>query len=226
MRSPPQPTASAFSTYLIPQFPRVPVDAGYLWVVSLSQVCKQLQEIATLQYFAKVEFRSPDTNGWLDITERRFEALSLWQRTGAFMVPRVIWVATSEKTTNHQLRVLGAFFESLQGLEPIHHVYLSLYSSSFGDSPALLSLLQSIQASGCEALFCHSTRHMIAKSTVNDCHTTLICPSNIQVLHIESPLLFAPTCISFTLAALCSAPLRDLTFTNTSLTHNQWSTLL
>ena len=111
-------------------------------------------------------------------------------------------------------------------LEPIHCVYLSLYSSLFGDSPALLSLLQSVQASGCEALFCHGTRHMIVKSTVNDRHTTLICPSNIQVLHIEFPLLFVPTCISFTLAALHSAPLRDLAFTNTSLTHNQWSTLL
>ena len=34
MRSPLQPTASAFGAYSIPRFPRVPVDTGYLWVVS------------------------------------------------------------------------------------------------------------------------------------------------------------------------------------------------
>jgi hypothetical protein len=50
------------------------------------------------------------------------------------MVPRVIWVAMSGETTNHELFVLGAFFESLWGLEPIRHVSLSLYSAPFGDS--------------------------------------------------------------------------------------------
>ena len=35
MRSSPQPLASALSAYLLLRFPRVPVDAGYLWVVSV-----------------------------------------------------------------------------------------------------------------------------------------------------------------------------------------------
>ena len=35
VRSPPQPLASAFGAYPFFWFPRVPVDAGYLWVVSL-----------------------------------------------------------------------------------------------------------------------------------------------------------------------------------------------
>ena len=34
MRSPPQPFASALGAFFHLQFPRVPVDAGYLWVVS------------------------------------------------------------------------------------------------------------------------------------------------------------------------------------------------
>ena len=34
VRSPPQPLASAFSAYFLLRFPRVPVDAGYHWVVS------------------------------------------------------------------------------------------------------------------------------------------------------------------------------------------------
>ena len=38
MRSPPQPIASALGAYPIPRFPRVPVDTGYLWVVSDVQV--------------------------------------------------------------------------------------------------------------------------------------------------------------------------------------------
>ena len=45
MRSPPQPLASAFSVYPFFQFPRVPVDAGYLWVVSHAVVEETITEV-------------------------------------------------------------------------------------------------------------------------------------------------------------------------------------
>ena len=37
MRSSPQPTASAFGASSTLRFPRVPVDAGYHWVVSYAE---------------------------------------------------------------------------------------------------------------------------------------------------------------------------------------------
>ena len=60
MRSSLQPTASTFGAYLTPRFPRVPVDAGYLWVVSVEvlTLCQNVKDLAIKSSIRYIPWRT------------------------------------------------------------------------------------------------------------------------------------------------------------------------
>lgn len=108
-------------------------------------------------------------------------------------------------------------------MEPVHRVNLCLYRGATQDSPELCSCLESIQASGCHELDC-TGRCVGTRSSING--TISSCGSSLQVISIESPLLFAPSAVSFTMTALHNAPLQQLTLVNTALSPDMWKNLL
>ncbi|KIJ05828.1 hypothetical protein PAXINDRAFT_20942, partial [Paxillus involutus ATCC 200175] len=168
----------------------------------LMHVCKLLREIASPRYCTLVNFEAPDVDRWLTVEGRACEALPVWRRSQAFVVPGLIWITASQDTTDRHFRALQIFFESLEGLEGIRRVQLCLYGSPSYVSPSLTSFLESVQS------------------------TNFLRNSSLKVLNINLPLLFTPPTVSFTLTILRNAPLRKLTLTNTTFKPKQWSTLL
>ncbi|KIJ07119.1 hypothetical protein PAXINDRAFT_19680, partial [Paxillus involutus ATCC 200175] len=127
-------------------------------------------------------------------------------------------------TTDRHFRALRIFFESLEGLEGIRRVQLCLYGSPSYVSPSLTSFLESVQSTKCQELHCLGTRRTGLEICVNG--RSFLRNSSLEVLNINSPLLFTPPAVSFTLTILRNAPLRKLTLTNTTFKPKQWSTLL
>ncbi|KIJ06483.1 hypothetical protein PAXINDRAFT_20324, partial [Paxillus involutus ATCC 200175] len=190
----------------------------------LTHICKLLREIASSQYCALVNFEAPDVDGWLTVEGRACEALPVWRRSQAFVVPGLIWITASQDTTDRHFRALRIFFESLEGLEGIRRVQLCLYGSPSYVSPSLTSFLESVQSTKCQELHCLGMRRTGLEICVNG--RSFLRNSSLEVLNINSPLLFTPPAVSFTLTILRNAPLRKLTLTNTTFKPKQWSTLL
>ncbi|KAI5983431.1 hypothetical protein EDC04DRAFT_2616206 [Pisolithus marmoratus] len=57
----------------------------------------------------------PKDSLWTDSNHGDLEALSVWRRTNAFIMPVSIWFPIAEATTDNDLNALSIFFESLQG---------------------------------------------------------------------------------------------------------------
>jgi hypothetical protein len=163
-------------------------------------------------------------DGWLTVEGRACEALPVWRRSQAFVVPGLIWITASQDTTDRHFRALRIFFESLEGLEGIRRVQLCLYGSPSYVSPSLTSFLESVQSTKCQELHCLGMRRTGLEICVNS--RSFLRNSSLEVLNINSPLLFTPPAVSFTLTILRNAPLRKLTLTNTTFKPKQWSTLL
>jgi hypothetical protein len=163
-------------------------------------------------------------DGWLTVEGRVCEALPVWRRSQAFVVPGLIWITASQDTTDRHFRALRIFFESLEGLEGIRRVQLCLYGSPSYVSPSLTSFLESVQSTKCQELHCLGTRRTGLEICVNG--RSFLRNSSLEVLNINSLLLFTPPAVSFTLTILRNAPLRKLTLTNTTFKPKQWSTLL
>ena len=148
----------------------------------------------------------------------------MWRRTNAFMVPSTLWFTTSCQTSDAEFKMLDVFFASL-GEGSIHCVFLYFFSGPSNVTPSLVSLLESIQQSGCRELYCHGfewlwcSRHSFTIPTST-------CKSRLTRLELCSSLLFSGLAIPFTLKTLRSAPLKKLVLTDTSLTATQWSSFL
>jgi hypothetical protein len=84
--------------------------------------------------------------------------------------------------------------------------------------------LESIHASNCQELHCYGTRRLGLEPCVNG--RSYLRSSSLRVLQINSPLLFTPRAVSFTLTILQNAPLQKLALTNTTFKPRQWSGLL
>ncbi|KAI6094573.1 hypothetical protein F5141DRAFT_1069375 [Pisolithus sp. B1] len=159
------------------------------------------------------------------------EALSVWRRTDAFIMPVSIWFSVTGATTDRHLKALSTFFESLQGCEPAPRVHLQLPTAPRQPTDSFVRLLDCIQASGCKNFHCHDVQQTygVPRTSLKSSSFTNATPSRgskFEVLELTSSLFFSPMIIPFTIATLCSSPITHLTLTNTSLTAMQWSTLL
>ncbi|KIM55554.1 hypothetical protein SCLCIDRAFT_30268 [Scleroderma citrinum Foug A] len=86
---------------------------------SLTQVCSLFQEVAAPPFFQLLHFVPPDVTIFFHIEHTVLEALSVWRHTKAFVMPDSIWFSVTEATTDCHLNALSAFFESLQGYDPV-----------------------------------------------------------------------------------------------------------
>lgn len=152
------------------------------------------------------------------------EALLVWRRTGFFRVPTVFWFSGWRWTGDHTFKALSIFFESLAGLEPMRRTHLCLYGGPTQDSPGLRSCLESLQASGCQALTCSGGKCTGIRTSLNGKVGTY--QGDLQDFYVSSPLLFAPSTVSFTMTVLHNAPLRRLTLISTALSPTMWTALL
>jgi hypothetical protein len=192
---------------------------------TLSQVCRQLQNIVFCSYSSLVKFRpSNDSSGWLKVMDQQCGVLLLWQRCESFVPPKILWFTGSSQTTDYHLKALDTFLQSLDTPGLLERIYLSFYIGPVQDSPALLNLLGNVQALGCKQFVCHGTSRRGIESGIGG-HADL-CPTTLEVLHLHSPLFFGAHSVSFTLTALQNSPIRELSLMNTSLSRNAWSTLL
>ncbi|KAI6094500.1 hypothetical protein F5141DRAFT_1069494 [Pisolithus sp. B1] len=200
-----------------------------LW--TLTQVCRLFREIASPPLFKILHFEPPQAPATLHIEFGMLEALSVWRRTDAFIMPVSIWFSVTGATTDRHLKALSTFFESLQGCEPAPRVHLQLPTAPRQPTDSFVRLLDCIQASGCKNFHCHDVQQTygVPRTSLKSSSFTNATPSRgskFEVLELTSSLFFSPMIIPFTIATLCSSPITHLTLTNTSLTAMQWSTLL
>src|SRR5207245_8755445 len=105
--------------YLLNELPALIVT--YLPLESLrilTQVSRLFREVAAPPFFRLLRFEPPQVPVVLNIEYTVLDALSIWRRTNAFILPDSIWFSVTGVTTDHHLNVLGIFFESLKGYKP------------------------------------------------------------------------------------------------------------
>ncbi|KIM52110.1 hypothetical protein SCLCIDRAFT_141931, partial [Scleroderma citrinum Foug A] len=163
----------------------------------LTQVCKLFREITMLHYFALFQFSIPQDD-YLPLEAKGCEALLVWQRMHAFIVPKRIYFSTSH-TKDHHFYALWIFLESLMDLD-VPQVYIYTFSGPYKPTITFLDLLETIH-SECKEL-------------------------KLQVLEITSSLFFTSLSIAFTLTTLWNASLTKLRLTDTGLTITEWMSLL
>ncbi|KIM56818.1 hypothetical protein SCLCIDRAFT_131813, partial [Scleroderma citrinum Foug A] len=190
----------------------------------LTQVSQLFREIASPRYFECVGFKPPVHFEGLSVNHGSCKALPVWRRTNAFMVPSTLWFTASRQTSDAEFKMLDVFFASL-GEGSIRHVFLYFFSGPSDVMPSLVSLLESIQQSGCRELYCHGFE-WLWRSRHSFTIPTSTCESRLTRLELHSSLLFSGLAIPFTLKTLQSAPLEKLVLTDTSLTATQWSSFL
>ncbi|KAI5980400.1 hypothetical protein EDC04DRAFT_2618724 [Pisolithus marmoratus] len=198
---------------------------------TLTQVCRLFREVAAPLFFQLLHFEPSRAPASLYIDHGVLEALSVWRRTNAFVMPVSIWFPVAEATTDNDLNALSIFFESLQGCELVPRVHLQLFTAPRQPTNSFARLLNCIRASGCQGLHCHDvqrTYDVPRTSLRSSCFAgaTLSCGSKLNALELTSSILFSPMMIPFTITTLCSSPITRLTLTNTSLRAVQWSVLL
>ena len=167
----------------------------------------------------------------MDIEHTKLEALSVWRCTNAFITPDSIWFSVTEATTDRHLNALSAFFESLQGCDPVPRVHLHLPRAPRQPTASFNRLLNGIRASGCKDFHCHDVQQTygIPRTSLKSSYFTKVtssCDSKLEVLEIALSVFFSPMVLPFTITTLCNSPITRLTLTNTPLTAAQWSTLL
>jgi len=188
----------------------------------LTQVCKLFTEIAVPHYFALLEFSIPQDDS-LTLDTKGCEALLVWQRTDAFVVPKRIYFSTSRAADCH-FHALRIFLQSLTDLD-VPQVYIFAFSGPYEPTIAFLDLLETIR-SECKELSCHGTGEGGSESQLGLAVRTPNCQSKLQVLEIATTLFFTPLSIAFTLSTLRNAPLTKLRLTNTGLTVTEWMSFL
>ncbi|KIM58305.1 hypothetical protein SCLCIDRAFT_128585, partial [Scleroderma citrinum Foug A] len=180
------------------------------------------RQIAAPHYFALFEFSIPQDN-YLPLEAKGCEALLVWRRMHAFIVPKHIYFSTSHAKDRH-FYALRIFLESLMDLN-VPWVYIYTFSGPYEPTITFLDLLATI-CSKCKELSCHGTRVGGSKSQLGLAVRTPNCQSKLQVLEITSSLFFTPLSIAFTLTTLQNAPLTKLRLTDTGLTITEWMSLL
>ncbi|KAI5990701.1 hypothetical protein EDC04DRAFT_1376277 [Pisolithus marmoratus] len=193
-------------------------------LLALTQACQLLREIAAPHYFALLGFNTPQSS-YLSLDDNGCEALLVWRRTEAFVVPRSLYFSVSRTTTNYHLYALRTFFESLPGRKVVPRVHLLLYSGPDKPTESFLHLLECIRGSGCKELICLGLPWGEGLRTCRG-EGTPVCNTELQFLELSSSLFFTPLSIAFTLSTLRSAPLVSLRLTNTGLTAVQWTSFL
>ncbi|KAI6126697.1 hypothetical protein F5141DRAFT_1209974 [Pisolithus sp. B1] len=159
------------------------------------------------------------------------QALLVWRRTNAFVMPDSVWFSVTGATTDRHLRGLGVFFRSLQGCNSVPCVHIQLATAPRRPTHTLIHLLDCIRASGCKSLHGYDIEQTYGAPRTSlrssaFASANLSCGSKLEVLEFTSSLFFSPVIIPFTITTLCSSPIVRLTLTNTLLTAVQWSTLL
>ena len=188
----------------------------------LTQVCKLFREIAAPHYYALFEFSIPQDD-YLPLEAKGCEALLVWQRMDAFIVPKRIYFSTSHAKDRH-FYALQIFLELLMDLD-VPRVYIYAFSGPYEPTIAFLDLLATI-CSECKELSCHGTGVGGSESRLGLAVRTPNCQSKLQVLEIALSLFFTPLSIAFTLTTLRNAPLTKLRLTDTGLTVTEWMSLL
>ncbi|KAI6033749.1 hypothetical protein PISMIDRAFT_111343, partial [Pisolithus microcarpus 441] len=193
-------------------------------LLALTQVCQLLREIVAPHYFVLLEFNTPRSS-YLSLDNKGCEALLVWLRTEAFVVPNSLYLSVSRTTKDYHLHALQMFFESLAGSKVVSRVHLLLYSGPDNPTLSFVRLLEGIQGSGCKELTCHGSAW---GEGLRICcaEVTPICSTELQCLELSSSLFFTPLSIAFTLTTLRNAPLVSLRLTNTGLKAVQWTSLL
>ena len=185
-------------------------------------MCKLFREIAAPHYYALFEFSIPQDD-YLPLEAKGCEALLVWWRTDAFIVPKRIYFSTSHAKDCH-FYALWIFLESLMDLD-VPQVYIYAFSGPYKPTIVFLDLLATIR-SKCKELSCHGTGVGGSESRLGLAVRTPNCQSKLQVLEIASSLFFTPLSIAFTLTTLRNAPLTKLRLTDTGLTITEWMSLL
>ena len=198
---------------------------------TLTQVSRLFREIAAPQFFRILCFEPPRVLATLNVEYTILEALSIWRRTDAFILPDSIWFSVTGTTNDRHLNILSVFFESLKGYEPFPRVHLHLLTAPRHPSHSFVRLLNCIRVSGCKDLHCHDVEQTygLPRAGLKSSSFTRAAPSRdskLEVLEMTSSLFFSPVVIPFTVTTLSNSPITHLTLTNTSLTAAQWSTLL
>ena len=154
----------------------------------LTQVCKLFTEIAAPHYFALLEFSIPQDDS-LTLDTKGCEALLVWRRTDAFVVPKRIYFSTSRAADCH-FHALWIFLQSIMDLD-VPRVYIFAFSGPYEPTIAFLDLLETIR-SECKELSCHGTGEGGSESRLGLAVRTPNCQSKLQVLEIATTLFFHP----------------------------------
>ena len=96
----------------------------------LTQVSRLVfQEVAAPPFFRLLGFEPPQAPVTLNIEYTILDALSVWRRTNAFILPDFIWFFVTRVITDRDLNVLSVFFKSLKGYETFPQVHLQLITA-------------------------------------------------------------------------------------------------
>ena len=197
---------------------------------SLTQVCSLFREVAAPPFFQLLHFVLPNVTIFFHIEHTVLEALSVWRCSKAFIMPDSIWFSVTEATTDRHLNALSAFFESLQGYDPIARVHLQLPRAPRQPTASFNRLLNCILASGCKDLHCHDVQQPYhePQTCLKSSYFTRApsCDSKLEVLEITSSIFYSPMVIPFTITTLRNSPITHLILTNVPFTTVQWSTFL
>ncbi|KIM66045.1 hypothetical protein SCLCIDRAFT_111425 [Scleroderma citrinum Foug A] len=197
---------------------------------ALTQVCSLFREVAAPPFFQLLHFVPPHVSTFFHIEHTMLEALSVWRHTKAFVLPDSIWFSVTEATTDCHLNALSAFFESLQGYDPIPRVHLQLPRAPRQPTASFNHFLNCILASGCKDFHCHNVQqtYCIPQTCLkSSCFTsTPSCDSKLEVLEITSSIFYSPMIIPFTITTLHNSPITHLTLMNALFMTVQWTTFL
>ena len=103
-------------------------------------------------------FEPPQVPVALNIEYTILDALSVWRRTNAFILPDSIWFFVTRAITDRDLNVLSIFFESLKGYETFPQVHLQLITAPRQPTYPFVCLLNCIRVSGCKDLHCYDVQ--------------------------------------------------------------------
>jgi hypothetical protein len=188
----------------------------------LTQVSQRLADVAG--YLLAIQQGLQITeDGSLVVSPAVFSAILVWRRSAGYRPLNRLhcWFSMNSAEGIRQLNILRAFFFSSPS---VMHISLGLWSI---EDPVLFAdLLDSIRLTRCRKLTFHGSSPKFDNESPILRNMPTSDHPELQTLHADTRMMFTRTFLHYTVNAIVTSPIRDLSLSKTTFSSQQWGHFL
>jgi hypothetical protein len=182
----------------------------------LTQVSQRLADVAG--YLLAIQQGLEITeDGSLVVSPAVFSAILVWRRSAGYRPLNRLqcWFSMNSAEGSRQLNILRAFFFSSPS---VMHISLGLWSIE--DPIAFADLLATIRRTQCRKLTFHGGSPKFESPVLRNMPTS--DHPELEILHANTRMMFTRTFLHYTVNAIITSPIRDLSLSKTTFSSQQW----